>query len=55
MAWLVWRQDDNGQRFIVGTYSSREGAETRIAELTRSIHKQIYWISEVADAVKAER
>ena len=46
MAWQLWRQDDNGQRFLVGTFSTRELAEVRIAELCRCPHKQTYWVSE---------
>ena len=46
MAWHLWRQDDNGNRFLIDTYATRELAEDRIAELTRSPHKQTYWVSE---------
>lgn len=40
----LWRQDDNGQRFLVDRFATRTLAEARLAELTRSLHKQIYWI-----------
>ncbi len=40
----LWRQDDNGQRFLVGCYATRCEAEARLAELTRCLHKQTYWI-----------
>jgi len=40
----LWRQDDNGQRFLVDRFTTRALAEARLAELTRSLHKQIYWI-----------
>lgn len=53
MAWQLWRQDDNGHRFIVGAYETREQADVRMAELMRVLHRQIYWISE-ADHRKAE-
>ena len=49
MNWKLWRQDDNGHRFLVDTYSSREEAETRMAELTVGHHKQTYWVCEEAD------
>jgi hypothetical protein len=42
----LWRQDDNGHRFLVGTYGQQSMAEQHLAELTRVVHKQIYWISE---------
>jgi len=45
MLYDLWRQDDNGQRFLVATYPDREGAKRRMAELTRSPHKQTYWIT----------
>lgn len=40
----LWRQDDNGQRFLVGCYPTRGEAERRMAELGRFPHKQIYWL-----------
>lgn len=42
----LWRQDDNGNRFLVGTFADRADAEARLRELTRGVHKQIYWIFE---------
>lgn len=40
----LWRQDDNGNRFLVGTFNDQAAADHRLAELTHSQHKQIYWI-----------
>ncbi len=42
----LWRQDDNGNRFLVGIFSERKIAEGRLDELTRAPHKQTYWIIE---------
>jgi hypothetical protein len=42
----LWRQDDNGNCFLVASFSGREAAEQRLAELTRCPHKQTYWIKE---------
>jgi len=42
----LWRQDDNGNRFLVGVFTDRTGAELRLAELTLNPHKQTYWITE---------
>lgn len=42
----LWRQDDNGNRFLVGSYAERSAAEGRLAELSRVPHKQTYWIVE---------
>lgn len=51
MIWQLWRQDDNGVRYLVGTYSSKEEAQEKITELTRCHHKQTYWVSEAIDAI----
>lgn len=41
----LWRQDDHGNRFLVGVFPTRELAEERLAALTRCPHKQTYWLS----------
>lgn len=46
MRFELWRQDDNGNRFLVGSFPDRAAAEARLAELTRCPHKQVYWITE---------
>jgi len=46
VSYELWRQDDNGNRFKVGTFPDRAGVEKRLAELTRTPHKQTYWITE---------
>ena len=38
----VWRQDDNGRRFLVAAWSTREEAEQQQRELERRGHKQTY-------------
>jgi hypothetical protein len=48
-AFELWRQDDNGNRFMIGTFACRAAAESRLAELTRARHKQTYWITEGKD------
>jgi hypothetical protein len=45
----LWRQDDNGIRFLVGNFSERAAAEERLAELTSCHHKQTYWVTERVD------
>ena len=49
MSFELWRQDDNGNRFLVGTWPDRDSAETRLEELTRQLHKQTYWITETSE------
>jgi len=50
VAFELWRQDDHGTRFLVGCYPILEDAERRLAELTRTQHKQTYWITPAATA-----
>ena len=52
MRFEVWRQDDNGNRFQVGTFPDRAGAEERMAELTRTTHKQTFWITETKEGMQ---
>lgn len=40
--------DDNGNEFMVDKFDDRKSAETRIAELASSGHKQVYWLKEAA-------
>lgn len=44
MTFKLWRQDDNGQRFLVDAYPRRDDAEARLAALSSGEHRQIYWI-----------
>ena len=44
--WTVMRQDDNGNRFEVGSYGTRCEAEIRIQRLEAGGHKQMYWVVE---------
>lgn len=44
LPFILWRQDDNGQRFIVGRFATHADAEQRLQQLTHVPHKQIYWI-----------
>ncbi|MEV4414311.1 hypothetical protein [Catellatospora sp. NPDC049609] len=44
--WVVWRQDDNGNRFEVRRCATREQAETLAAEFEARGHKQLYWVAE---------
>jgi hypothetical protein len=53
--WQVWRQDDNGNRFLVEAYREQRDAEALVARLTRTAHKQCYWISRQGDTAGEER
>jgi len=41
--WTVFRQDDNGNRFVVEKHLSHEDALRLAAELEARGHKQMYW------------
>ena len=42
-SWVVHRQDDNGNRFVMQTSLSREEAERLVREFEARGHKQVYW------------
>jgi hypothetical protein len=42
--WTVWRQDGNGNRYIVEHHTQRAVAETQAAEMEARGHKQLYWV-----------
>jgi hypothetical protein len=44
--WELWRQDDNGNRFLVAVHAVRAEAEAQLAALESGVaHKQFYWIT----------
>lgn len=43
--WIVWRQDDNGNRYEVTRKDSRAEAEALATEMDARGHKQLYWAS----------
>lgn len=42
--WVVWRQDDNGNRAIVSRHAGRAEAEQVAREFEARGHKQMYWV-----------
>ena len=46
MPFELWRQDDNGNRFLIDNYKNIAEAEARLAELELVPHRQVYWITE---------
>lgn len=40
----LFREDDNGTRFLIARYPSREAADELAEELTRRGHKQHYFV-----------
>ena len=47
--WSVYRQDDNGNRFVGGQRLNRQEAERLVAEFEARGHKQAYWIEPHAE------
>ena len=45
LRWVVWRQDDNGNRYEVRRCGTREEAEALAAEMEARGHKQLYWVA----------
>jgi hypothetical protein len=43
--WELWRQDDNGNRFLVSAGHSRAEADRLAADFEARGHKQMYWVS----------
>jgi hypothetical protein len=41
--WSVFRQDDNGNRFVVQEHISRDDAERLVEKFEARGHKQLYW------------
>jgi hypothetical protein len=42
-AWIVWRQDDHGNRAEVARFAVQEEAEELARTMEARGHKQLYW------------
>ena len=42
--WELWRQDDNGNRFLIGRFGTAEAAEAEQRRFEALGHKQTYWV-----------
>ncbi|MEU9702709.1 SPOR domain-containing protein [Streptomyces sp. NPDC047981] len=47
LPWLVIRQDDNGNRYRVGRYATRDEAQQVADSLDDRGHKQLYWVERI--------
>lgn len=46
----LWRQDDNGNRFLMSAHADRDAAEAAVAAMEAGVqHKQLYYVVERAD------
>jgi|SRR5215469_4303167 len=41
--WTVWRQDDNGNHFVVQTSLTYGQAKSLVKSVEEKMHKQFYW------------
>ncbi|KQX13764.1 MULTISPECIES: SPOR domain-containing protein [Streptomyces] len=48
LPWLVIRQDDNGNRYRVGRYATKDEAQKIADSLDDRGHKQLYWVERIA-------
>ncbi|BAU85809.1 SPOR domain-containing protein [Streptomyces laurentii] len=47
LAWLVIRQDDNGNRYRVGRYATQDEAQRIADSFDDRGHKQTYWVERI--------
>ena len=47
--WVLWRLDDNGNRFVVAVFARRDEAEAAARAIAAHGHKQAYWVEAAAD------
>ncbi|MEV4424776.1 SPOR domain-containing protein [Streptomyces sp. R-07] len=47
LSWLVIRQDDNGNRYRVGRYATKDEAQKIADSLDDRGHKQLYWVEHI--------
>jgi hypothetical protein len=46
--WELWRQDDNGNRFLIGRFATEKAAEAEQRRFEALAHKQTYWVQATA-------
>lgn len=51
--WELWRQDDNGNRFLIGRFDSQAAADAEQRRFEALGHKQTYWVERPADPAPA--
>ena len=44
--WSVWRQGDDGNRFLIEAGLSEDVAKQKVAEFESHGHKQLYWATQ---------
>ncbi|HIB64861.1 MAG TPA: hypothetical protein EYO33_07080 [Phycisphaerales bacterium] len=54
-SYQLWRQDDNGNEFMIETFLSENEAEEAKKEFEAKGHKQMYWVREQSESITRER
>jgi hypothetical protein len=49
--WELWRQDDNGNRFLIGRFGALEAADAAQRRFEALGHKQTYWVQPAAASI----
>ncbi|WP_328536918.1 SPOR domain-containing protein [Streptomyces sp. NBC_00344] len=52
LSWQVIRQDDNGNRYRVGKYATRDEAQRIADTLDARGHKQLYSVERIGQSVQ---
>ncbi|HEU4885448.1 MAG TPA: hypothetical protein VFT45_24585 [Longimicrobium sp.] len=53
--WELWRQDDNGNRFLIGRFATPDAAEAEQRRFEALGHKQTYWVAAARDVEADDR
>lgn len=51
--WLLHRQDDNGNQFLVETFTNADKAEAARKDFEAKGHKQLYWVEKTGGCSSA--
>ncbi|MGW3622861.1 SPOR domain-containing protein [Streptomyces sp. NPDC000880] len=52
LPWLVIRQDNNGNRYRVGRYATRDEAQQIADTLDGRGHEQLYWVERIGQTTR---
>ncbi|MFC8078245.1 SPOR domain-containing protein [Streptomyces sp. NPDC057307] len=52
LPWLVIRQDDNGNRYRVGRYATKDEAQKTVDSLDAKGPKQLYWVERLQQTTR---
>ena len=53
--WLLWRLDDNGNRFVVAAFARRDEAEAAARDFEAHPHRQTYWVEAERGMMDADK